>query len=114
LCIELLHPDSILKAKNPKGQRIYQSSEFHPTTSLHKSEPSAIPHAGKGREKERLIQDYVYEVGGTDSIARSKADFARAIEKEPDSFSGLDFEGFRPTLNRIVEALASLETGDPS
>lgn len=105
LCIELLHADSILRTKNAEGRRLYQTSEFHPTTSLHLSEPCAIPHIGRNK---RLIQENVYEAGTHASIGRSKANFARAVEDDPGSFDDLDFEGFRPTLNRILEALASL------
>ncbi len=107
LCIELLYKDDILKTKDAEGRRIFLASEFNETTSLHESEPCAVPHATKG--KQHLIEQDVYEFGTKASVARSKAAFARAVEHEPESFDGLSFEGFRPTLERIADALASLD-----
>jgi RNA-directed DNA polymerase len=105
-CIELLHPESIRKAKDSEGRRIYLNAEFDPTTSLHRQERCAVPRAGK----ESLIATEVFEFGRRDNIARQKRAFAYAIEHEQDTFENLNFEGFRPTFERIITALASLET----
>jgi RNA-directed DNA polymerase len=104
-CIELLHPDFIRETKDAEGRRIYLNAEFDPTTSLHRREPCAVPRAGK----ESLVALEVFEFGRPDNIARSKRAFARAIEHEQDTFEHLDFEGFRPTFERIIAALASLD-----
>jgi hypothetical protein len=59
-----------------------------------------------------LIAEHVYDVATNASMARSKASIARAIEERPDGFDSLSFEGFRPTLERICSALASLDPAD--
>ena len=107
-CIELLYENSVLETKDSDGRRVYRMAEFNDTTSIHESEHCVVPHAGK--EKELLIAPEVYEVGTNAQLARSKAAFARAIEEEPETFPTLSFEGFRPTFDRIVAALASLKS----
>jgi len=105
-CIELLYENSVLETKDTDGHRVYRVAEFNRTTSIHESEPCVLPHAKK--KSEQLIAEEVYEVATNKQLARSKAAFARAIEKEPETFPTLSFEGFRPTFERIVVALASL------
>jgi hypothetical protein len=109
-CIELLYEDSVLRTKDSEGRRIYQTIEFNPTTSVHDEEACVIPYASKGNGP--LIASNVYEVGTNKKLARSKAAFARAIEKEPETFPTLSFEGFRPTFDRIITALAAVRTDD--
>lgn len=105
LCIELLHEDPVLEATDADGRRVFKASEFNPTTSIHKSGNYVIPNLpGKS-----LIAEPVYELGSNDSVARPKAAFARAVEEDPESFGDLSFLGFRPTLERITTALASLQ-----
>lgn len=108
LCIELLYGDSVLQQEDSEGRRVYRSSEFHPTTSIHDTRKCVVPHAAK----KELIAEHVYDVATNASMARSKASFARAIEERPDGFDSLSFEGFRPTLERICSALASLDPAD--
>lgn len=105
LCIELLHEDPVLEASDAEGRRVFKTNEFNPTTSIHQSGIYVIPNLpGKS-----LIADPVYEIASNDSVARPKAAFARAVEEEPQSFGDLSFGGFRPTLERITTALASLQ-----
>jgi RNA-directed DNA polymerase len=109
-CIELLYENSVLETKDSDGRRVYRMVEFNDTTSIHESEPCVVPHAGK--ERGLLIAPDVYEVGTNVQLSRSKAAFARAIEEQPQTFPTLSFEGFRPTFDRIVTALASLKASD--
>ncbi len=109
LCIEMLYEDSVLQTKDDGGRRIYLTNEFHPATTIHKTEQSTIPRSGG----DSLIATKVYGFGSENNLARSKAHFANAIEEDPESFAHLSFEGFRPTFQRIVSALKALPV-DPS
>lgn len=108
LCIELLYEDSVLETKDGEGRRVYRAAEFNPTTSIHRSEKCVIPHAAGGKSK-HLIADQVFGVEGNTQLARSKMAFARAIENEPEAFPTLSFEGFRPTFEKISNALGELK-----
>ena len=103
-CIELLYEDSVLKTNDSEGRRVFKRSEFHPRTTVHESGQCTVPHAGK----KSLIAEEVYEMGTNANVARSKAEFARAVAENPESFDHLSFEGFRPTFQRILFALDSL------
>ena len=103
-CIELLHTDAVLKTKDAAGRRVFQTAEFDRQSGHHVSESCSVRFAaGK-----RLIEEEVHEFESNRSLGRTKMDFAIAIEKEPASFDDLDFEGFRPTFQRIETALVSV------
>jgi RNA-directed DNA polymerase len=103
LCIEMLYEDAVLQTKDDGGRRIYLTSEFKPT-SVHESEKCTIPRTGS----DALIAPKVFAFDSDDNLARSKTYFAKAIEEEPESFSDLSFDGFRPTFQRIITALEAL------
>ena len=103
VCIELLHPDAVRHTKNPYGQRIFLRSEFD-KKGHHLTESCHLRKVGQTG----LVVEKVFDDATRQQIARKKTDFAHAIELDQAQFPQLDFEGFRPTFERIEKALSAI------
>jgi RNA-directed DNA polymerase len=98
--IEKLFADDVLTTKLENGRRLYLQDEFNPRTGHHRNEECSIP--GRGKE---FLQEKVYAFGTEAPLAISKVEFSKAVLADSAYFGDAIFEGFRPTFDRIGEAL---------
>jgi RNA-directed DNA polymerase len=101
LCIELLYEDSDLRRRDSADRRLYQRAEFnekgrHTTESAYVTLPK---HTG-------LIREEVLRGEDGASIGLTKQAFAQYVVNQEEGFGDVDFEGFRPTLELLAEAVA--------
>ena len=104
LCIELLYPDSVLRAVDGSGRRVYQASEFNQENGSHSTE-NVYCFRPSGRS---LILDRVIDFGTKENVALSKTSFADLVRGRQSPFERVEFEGFRPLFEvflRVGEAL---------
>ncbi|MGD9711258.1 MAG: reverse transcriptase domain-containing protein [Thermomicrobiales bacterium] len=107
LCIELLYSDEVLGREDGEGRRVFLRSEFDPETGLHEDGKCYTPHAGS---KGSLVIEQVRSLDEqARSLARTKMDFANAVEARESPYLEVDFSGFVPTLDRVRAALTMLE-----
>jgi RNA-directed DNA polymerase len=108
VCIELLYRDEDVRRRDDSGRRLYLGEEFDPQTGQHLTEDVQTPHPDGGRRNPALVRENVYRFGTRESVGLSKMDFAESVESRTGSFEGIDFEGFRRTLEIIEEALVRI------
>lgn len=106
LCIELLYTDVDLLKTDTNGRRLYRIDEFDERSGHHHTETASIPN----NQTKALICDEVFEFGSTTNIALSKSVFSRAVLAMTPPFDTMSFEGFRPTFEALLEAVASIST----
>jgi RNA-directed DNA polymerase len=100
-CIEMLHSEETRQLEDVNGRRLFLAAEFS-ENGQHHSGAYTIPNV-----KERsLVREMVYPLGSTDSVSLSKMGFAMCVSRQEDAFGGIDFEGFRPTFDLILAAVA--------
>jgi RNA-directed DNA polymerase len=104
LCIEMLYSDDDLRIPDSSGRRIFLRSEFDTRSGQHLKEPCHISNP----KNRTLVCDEVYEFGTGQSIALGKANFAKEVAAGTPPFDGVSFEGFRPTLEMLVEAVVAV------
>lgn len=109
--IEHYYPKNLLLKTNAEGRRLFLAEEFFKT---------ANSKCGKYRTSEKgtltkkipsngVIDQKVYKLDDLEeqeSIALSKADFARLIESAPDFVDDFDFETFRRIFDQIANIIA--------
>ncbi|MBS1882919.1 MAG: RNA-directed DNA polymerase [Actinobacteria bacterium] len=100
LFIEKLYSEEVLKTKLANGRRVYLGTEFNPKSGHHLEEDCSI--VGEGKE---FIQQSVHAFDTHSVISLTKVDFSKAVYDDPEHFGTEIFEGFRPTFERIDEAL---------
>lgn len=105
LCIEMLYPPKVLEAIDSSGRRVYLREEFDEKTSIHVSGTCVARDL-----KNTLVCEAVYSVPDGTSLARGKMSFAESIAHGKPPYDAIDFEGFRPTFERVRLALSELKT----
>lgn len=110
-CIEFYYKDEELCTLDEAGRRLFISTEFHPPSGRHVTNPSlSVGNRGKlprgeNASRPRIIDSEVFD-DKMQNVALSKADFANNVLIGRGSFSGFSFEAFKPILdiiNEIVE-----------
>lgn len=107
VCIEMLYPPSVLASFDNEGRRLWLRSDF---------DEAGLSHDGcyqmqYPQNKTTLVVEKVHPVGDTErSVGLSKVAFADAVWRGQDPFDHVDFEGFRPTLERFWRAVATAQT----
>jgi RNA-directed DNA polymerase len=104
LCIEMLYVDEDLKRRDGQGRRLYLRSEFDPRTGHHATEPCSIPNP----RIKTLVCDEVFPYGDDNNIALGKRAFADMVLNRVEPFDGVSFEGFRPTLAMLLQAVTEV------
>ena len=104
-CIELLHrPETLLRVDDDQ-RRVFLRSEF---------DESGHSHDGQFRmrfpQKSTLVVEHVDRLSDGKSIALSKTAFAEAVYGQRAPYGTVDFEGFRPTFERLWRAVAMAQT----
>lgn len=105
ICIEMLYTDAELSIKNVDRRRIYLRSEFDEETGQHDDEPCHITNL----RNQTLVRDDVHEFTTRKSLALSKKRFAELVDGGQPPFDGLSFDGFRPTMTMLREAVLAVE-----
>jgi RNA-directed DNA polymerase len=107
VCIEMLYPPSVLASFDNEGRRLWLRSDF---------DEAGLSHDGcyqmqYPQNKTTLVVEKVHPVGDTErSVGLSKVAFADAVWRGQHPFDHVDFEGFRPTLERFWRAAATAQT----
>jgi len=102
ICIEMLYTDADLQRRDVNGRRLYLSEEFDPETGQHHTEPVHVPY----RDKKALVREEVFAFDGGKSVGLGKLAFAKAVHEQQRGFEGVEFEGFRKTLQILQDAAA--------
>ena len=100
ICIELLFKDAELLVENDDSRRIFRLSEFDTKTAQHTSKRFNLSEP----KSKTLIRDDVFELATGRSAALSKTEFAARVEARDLPFA-FDFDGFRPTIELLKEAV---------
>ena len=107
VCIEMLYPPSVLTSFDKEGRRLWLRSDF---------DGSGISYDGRfqmryPQNRTTLVVEHVHPVGDTGkSVGLAKVAFADAVWRGQPPFDHVDFEGFRPTLERFWRAVATAQT----
>jgi RNA-directed DNA polymerase len=112
VCTEMLYPDSDLRRRDDAGRRLYLSEEFDSLTGQHQDEDVHVPNPDRNRQAKKLVREDVYRFGTRESVGLSKMAFADNVEAGIQNFEGMDFEGFRRTLEIVEEAVVRM-VGSP-
>jgi RNA-directed DNA polymerase len=104
-CIEMLHRPETLAREDDEGRRVFLRSEFDPGgESFDKRFQMRYP------QKSTLVVEHVDRLADGKSVALSKTAFAEAVYGSRSPYTSLDFEGFRPTFERLWRAVAVAQT----
>lgn len=102
LFIEHLFTEEVLRTPLDNGRRMYVRNEFDPDTGHHRhGGRCSIPIA----KSDKYLQTEVHQFDTGLRISPSKLEFAEAVQRSPEHFGTGIFDGFRPTFDRIGEAL---------
>jgi RNA-directed DNA polymerase len=107
VCIETLYPPSVLASFDAEGRRLWLRSDF---------DDAGLSHDGQyqmryPQNKSTLVVEHVHPVGDKGkSVGLAKVAFADAVWRGQSPFDRVDFEGFRPTLERFWRAVATAQT----
>ncbi len=104
-CIEMLHQPSTLSRTDSEGRRIFLREEFD-ESGITSDTQFRMRHP----QKKTLIVEEVARVSDGKSVGLGKVAFAEAVYGRASPYSSVDFEGFRPTLTRLWEAVAVAQT----
>lgn len=103
-CIEMLHRPETL-CLDDEGRRVFLRSEFDDNgENADKQTKMRFP------KKSTLVVEHVDRITDGRSVALSKTAFAEAVYGQRAPYSSIDFEGFRPTFERIWKAVAVAQT----
>lgn len=106
-CIEMLYLPSVLTSLDTEGRRVWLRSDF---------DQAGLSHDGgyqmaHPKNKTTLVVEHVHPVGDTGkSVGLAKVAFADAVWRGQSPFDHVDFEGFRPTIERFWRAVATAQT----
>ncbi len=104
-CVELLHRRETLMRLDDEQRRVFVRSEFdNDGESFDKQFKMRYP------QKSTLVVQHVDRVADGASVALSKTAFAEAVYGSRAPYGSVDFEGFRPTLERLWKAVAVAQT----
>lgn len=105
-CIEMLHRPETLSRTDGEGRRIFLRSEFDDAgVTADKKFEMRYP----GRQT-LVVSNVVREEDGK-SVGLGKVAFAEAVYGRVEPYSVIEFDGFRPTLDRLWRAVAVAQTG---
>jgi hypothetical protein len=99
VCIEMLHVPDFCAEPDADGRKLYLAEEFD-TKGLHRDGGVR----GVNQKAETLLQVEVRDIATNDSVGLSKSAFADRARARDE----LSWEGFRPTFERLEEAVAQL------
>ena len=109
-CIEFYYKDDELRTVDEFGRRLFLSTEFHPPSGRHISDPrlsvgnrGKLPR-GEKNSRPRIIDSEVFD-DKMQNVALSKADFANNILTGRGDFGGFSFESFKSILDVINEII---------
>lgn len=106
VCIELLHRPETLARVDDDDRRIFLRSEFNDGGESHDGQfKMRFP-----QNRSTLVVEHVARVADGKSVALSKTAFADAITGRRAPYGSVDFDGFRPTLERLWKAVAVAQT----
>jgi hypothetical protein len=108
LPIELYFTNDDLQKKDPKGRRLYLSSEFNQQSGRHLTNPGlSVGQKGKVASSPKAIRIVDAEVYDEkhNNIALSKADFANCIASETGEFKDINFDNFRKIFSLVENIL---------
>jgi hypothetical protein len=103
----MLYPPSVLASFHNEGRRLWLRSDF---------DEAGLNHDGcyqmqYPQNKTTLVVEKVHPVVDTErSVGLAKVAFADAVWRGQPPFDHVDFEGFRPTLERFWRAVATAQT----
>ena len=104
-CIELLYERSVLERQDTFGRRIFTRDEFD-DAGLSSDAQYQMEHP----RSTTLVVSSVHRVERPDeSVALSKVAFGEAIWRAQTPYETVEFGGFRPTLARIWQAVATAQ-----
>ena len=104
-CVEMLHEPATLRRTDEEGRRLFLRAEFGISgVSADKRFRMRFP------QKTTLVIEDVDRVADGKSVGLGKVAFAQAIHGRTSPYSYVDFTGFRPTLERLWEAVAVAQT----
>lgn len=106
-CIEMLYRDADLQRRDDSGRRLYLAEEFDRRTGRHHTERVHTPHPG-GRT---LVREEVLELETGASVGLAKVAFGKHLRDRAGVFADVSFDGFRPTFERLQEAVARIASG---
>jgi RNA-directed DNA polymerase len=104
-CIELLYPREILRRDDANQRRIFLRDEF---------DESGLSPGGRYQmahpRSRTLIAGKVHRTGeDSTSVALGKVAFGDAVWRNQAPYETMDFQGFRPTLERVWRAVAAAQ-----
>jgi hypothetical protein len=111
ICIEFYYSDEELRTSDSAGRRLFLTTEFNPKNGRHVGDPRlSVGNKGKLSSGERglqprLLDSDVYDEQGQ-SVALSKALFAKNVSEGVGPFSTFSFEPFRTILTVIESIIA--------
>jgi len=104
-CMEMLHRPETLGLVNKDGRRIFLRAEFAEDGTSHDG-----GYAMRFPQKTTLVVEDVDRLSDGESVGLSKTAFAAAVEGGVAPYGTIDFEGFRPTFERLAQAVAAAQT----
>lgn len=104
-CIEMLHEPEVLRRHDAEGRRVFLRQEFDAAgTSIDGQYEMEHP------QRSTLVVDKVHPTGKRDeSVAVGKVAFAEAVWRAQKPYTSVDFRGFRPTIDRLWQAVAAAQ-----
>lgn len=105
-CIEMLHRPETLNRTDGEGRRIFLRSEFD-DDGMTADKKFTMRHPSS----QTLVVTSVDRETDGKSVGLGKAAFAEAVYGRVEPYSVVEFDGFRPTLERLWKAVAVAQTG---
>lgn len=111
ISIEFLYVDEDIKRVDTDGRRLFLSSEFNDKGRLMTNLEIGVCNHNKivkyiARDFEIIIDQDVISIQGN-SVALSKESFALNILNATGDFSNVNFDGFKPTFERLKQILTT-------
>lgn len=104
-CVEMLHRPETLCRMTDEGRRVFLRSEFNDKGQSEDGQYKML-YPAKGT----LIVEKVERIDDGASVVLSKFDFATKVSSAVKPYESVDFGGFRPTLERLSNAVAVAQT----
>ncbi|WP_426943860.1 reverse transcriptase family protein [Pseudomonas oryzihabitans] len=103
-CIEHLYRDEQLYQYDQEGRRLYSNSEFD-DNQCHR-DPDKLVFQKHPNKKALILDDAVIDITTKTNVALPKNKFADYISSKTAPFDDMDFSGFIPTFDQIIEIAA--------